>query len=274
LQGIQPGALVTKVSGNYNIVDNVLNFAEAPFGNIPLSSPTNRPDERDWVGISTGSSFQGRSFIRSGIVNSSDETYHKNYIFSDISSGFNGINKTFTLTSNGTNATGIQTENAIVLINDIFQGPGLTYDYTLLESAGITSITFTGAATSVSYDVNNASIPRGGVIVSVGSTEGFGYQPLVSAGGTATVSVAGTISAISIGNSGSGYRSGAQVVKVGVALSSTGTPTIEFIGTATVSNGNIVSIAITNPGSGYTSTNPPYVIFDDPLSYSNLPLNL
>jgi hypothetical protein len=272
IAGYSTGALVTKVSGNYNIVDNVLNFAEAPFGNIPLSSPTNRPDERDWVGISTGSSFQGRSFIRSGIVNSSDETYHKNYIFSDISSGFNGINKTFTLTSNGTNATGIQTENAIVLINDIFQGPGLTYDYTLLESAGITSITFTGAATSVSYDVNNASIPRGGVIVSVGSTEGFGYQPLVSAGGTATVSVAGTISAISIGNSGSGYRSGAQVVKVGVALSSTGTPSIEFIGTATVSNGNIVSIAITNPGSGYTSTNPPYVIFDDPLSYSNLPL--
>jgi hypothetical protein len=272
IAGYSTGALVTKVSGNYNIVDNVLNFAEAPFGNIPLSSPTNRPDERDWVGIATGSSFQGRSFIRSGIVNSSDETYHKNYIFSDISSGFNGINKTFTLTSNGTNATGIQTENAIVLINDIFQGPGLTYDYTLLESAGITSITFTGAATSVSYDVNNASIPRGGVIVSVGSTEGFGYQPLVSAGGTATVSVAGTISAISIGNSGSGYRSGAQVVKVGVALSSTSIPTIQFIGTASVSNGSIVSIAITNPGTGYTSTNPPYVIFDDPLSYSNIPL--
>jgi hypothetical protein len=264
--------LVTKVLGNYNIVDNVLNFAEAPFGNLPLSAATNRPDERDWVGISTGSSFQGRSFMRSGITNSSDETYHKNYIFSDISSGFNGISKTFTLTSNGANATGIQTENAIVLINDIFQGPGLTYDYTLLESAGITSITFTGTASSVSYDVNNASIPRGGVIVSVGSTEGFGYQPLVSAGGTATVSVAGTISAISIGNSGSGYRSGVQVVNVGVALSSTSTPTIEFIGTASVSNGNIVSIAITNPGTGYTSTNPPYVVFDDPLSYSNIPL--
>jgi hypothetical protein len=272
LAGYSTGSLVTKVLGNYNIVDNVLNFAEAPFGNLPLSAATNRPDERDWVGISTGSSFQGRSFMRSGITNSSDETYHKNYIFSDISSGFNGISKTFTLTSNGANATGIQTENAIVLINDIFQGPGLTYDYTLLESAGITSITFTGTASSVSYDVNNASIPRGGVIVSVGSTEGFGYQPLVSAGGTATVSVAGTISAISIGNSGSGYRSGVQVVNVGVALSSTSTPTIEFIGTASVSNGNIVSIAITNPGTGYTSTNPPYVVFDDPLSYSNIPL--
>ena len=94
----------------------------------------------------------------------------------------------------------------------------------------------------------------------------------MSAGGTANVSIAGTISTISIGNSGSGYRSGVQIVKVGVALSSTGTPSIEFIGTATVSNGSIVSIAITNPGSGYTFTNPPYVIFDDPLSYSNLPL--
>jgi hypothetical protein len=362
LAGYSTGSLVTKVSGNYNIVDNVLNFAEAPYGNIPLSSPTNRPDERDWVGIATGSSFQGRSFIRSGIVNSSDETYHKNYIFSDISSGFNGINKTFTLTSNGTNATGIQTENAIVLINDIFQGPGLTYDYTLSESAGITSITFTGAATSVTYDVNNASIPRGGVIVSVGSTEGFGYQPLVSAGGTATVSVAGTISAISIGNSGSGYRtsstyeivvdisfpigigstfiylentnsvfsilnllntgsncsigvgtfigsgnvitsigstfiqvgsastsqyaipSGTQavvkisnpqigIVNVGVGTSSVGIATITHVGYSTIISGSIsTSVTITNPGTGYTSTNPPYVVFDDPLSYSNIPL--
>ena len=270
--GHSTGALVTKVTGNYNIVDNTLNFAEAPFGKTPFSSTTNRSDERDWVGISTGSSFQGRSFMKSGIQNSSDESYHKNYIFSDISSGFNGTSKEFTLKSNGSDVDGIENENAIILINDIFQGPGLTGDYTLTESVGITTIAFTGAATSVSYDINNASIPRGGIIVSVGSTEGFGYQPLVSAGGTATVSVAGTISAISIGNSGSGYRSGVQVVRVGVALSSIDTPTIEFIGTASVSNGSIVSIAITNPGTGYTSTNQPYVVFDDPLSYSNIPL--
>ena len=44
------------------------------------------------------------------------------------------------------------------------------------------------------------------------------------------------------------------------------------IGTATISGGNIVSIAITNPGTGYTSTNPPLVIIDEPLSYSNIPL--
>jgi hypothetical protein len=272
LAGYSTGATVTKITGNYNIIDNVLNFVEAPYGNIPLSSTTNPPDERDWVGISMGSKFQGRSFIRSGIINSTEETYSKNYIFNDISSEFNGVTKEFTLKSNGSDISGIENENAVILINDIFQGPGLTYDYTLSESAGITSIRFTGTATSVSYDVNNASIPRGGIIVSVGSTEGFGYQPLVSAGGTAIVSIAGTISAVSIGNSGSGYREGVQVVNVGVGTSSTGTPNIEFIGTAAVSGGHIVSIAITNPGAGYTSTNPPYVVFDDPLSYSNIPL--
>ena len=50
------------------------------------------------------------------------------------------------------------------------------------------------------------------------------------------------------------------------------TGNIEFIGTAVISGGNIVSVAITNPGSGYTSTNQPFVVFDDPLSYSNMDL--
>ena len=272
IAGYSTGSLVTKISGNYNIVDNVLNFAEAPYGNILLSSTTNPPDERDWVGISTGSFFQGRSFIRSGIINSIEETYSKNYIFNDVSSEFNGITKEFTLKSNGFNVSNIENKNALILINDIFQGPGLNYDYTLSESAGITSIRFTGTAASVSYDINNTSIPRGGVIVSVGSKEGFGYQPLVSAGGTATVSIAGTIESISIGNSGSGYRESVQVVNVGVKTSSIGIPNIEFIGTAIVSGGHVVSIAITNPGTGYTSSNPPYVVFDKPLSYSNIPL--
>ena len=272
IAGYSTGSLITKVDGDYNIVDNSLNFADAPYGNIPLSTTTNPPNERDWIGISTSSKFQGRVFLRSGTPNSSDETYSKNYVFDSISSQFNGTKKTFTLKSNGSNVSGISNQNAVILINDIFQGPGLTYDYNLSESTGITSITFTGTATSVSYDVNNASIPRGGVIVSVGSSEGFGYQPLVSAGGTAIVSAAGTITSISIGNSGSGYRQGVQIVNVGIATSSTGTPNIEFIGTAVVSGGHVVSVAITNPGIGYTASNPPYVVFDDPLSYSNIPL--
>ncbi len=270
--GYATGSLVTKVTGNYNIVDNTLNFVEAPYGNIPYGTSTNSPDERDWLGVSTNSTFHGRTFLRSGEKNSSNETYYKNYIFDDISTKFNGKEKTFELKSNYSNVIDISSENAVILINDIFQGPGLTYNYNLTESAGITSITFTGTASSTSNDVNTATIPRGGVIISVGSTEGFGYQPLVSAGGTAIVSVAGTISSISIGNSGSGYRSGSQVVRVGVATSTTGIPSIQFIGIASISNGNITGVAITNPGAGYTSTNPPYVVFDFPLSYSNIPL--
>ena len=266
------GALVTKVVGNYNIVDNVLHFVDAPFGNTPIGTDTNPPDARDFQGISTSSSFQGRIFLRSGVEDSSDETYHKNYIFDDISNQFNGSQKEFTLKQNGSDVTGIATETGIILVSDIFQTPGSTNQYTMSENAGITSISFVGSAVSNTSDIRTSTVPVGGVIVSVGSTEGFGYQPLVAAGGTAAVSIAGTIQSISIGNSGSGYRPGAQTVNVGVATTSlTGSNRLN-IGTASISGGHIVSVAITNPGTGYTSTEPPVVIFDDPLSYSNIPL--
>ena len=269
------GALVTKMTGNYNIVDNALNFVEAPFGNTPIGSTTNPPDERDWTGITTSSTFQGRSFIRSGISNESNDSYHKNYIFDNINDKFNGTTNQFTLKQSASNIDGITDENAIILINDIFQVPSSTKDYTLNETSGITSITFNGTSpqTPLGPDVGISSFPKGGIIVSVGSTEGFGYQPLVSAGGTAIISGFGTISSISIGNSGSGYRSGIQTtVNVGVGTSSTGSGNIEFIGTAAISGGHIVSVAITNPGTGYTHTNQPFVIFDDPVSYSNMRL--
>ena len=275
LSGYGTGTLVTKITGNYNIVDNHLNFVEAPFGNVPIGSTTNPPDERDWTGISTGSSFQGRSFMRSGIENTSDESYHKNYIFDNISDQFNGTENEFTLEQTGSNVSGISTENGIILINSVFQAPGLSDQYIINESAGISTIAFQGTETSpLGPDVGISSFPKGGIIVSVGSEEGLGYQPLISAGGTAIVSGLGTISSISIGNSGSGYRAGIQtVVNVGVGTSSTGTGNIEFIGTAAISGGHIVSVAITNPGSGYTSTNQPFVVFDDPVSYSNIHLN-
>ena len=271
------GDLIRIIDGNYNIIDNTIHFAEAPHGLTPIGSVTNPPNERDWVGIATHSTFQGRTFMRSGVTDTTQETYESNYIFDGISNQFNGIDKTFTLTVDDQNVAGFSTNNAVILINGVFQGPqgeqAELEDYTLIESAGISSIRFVGTASSVGYDVNNANVPVGGVIVSVGSSTGFGLQPLVSAGGTAVVSAAGTISAISIGNSGSGYRIGIQtVVNVGVQTTSTGTPNIEFIGTASVSNGHIIGVAITNPGFGYTTTNPPIVVFDDPLSYSNIPL--
>ena len=210
------GDLVTKVVGNYNIIDNSLTFAEAPFGNVPIGSTTNPPDERDWSGISTSSSFHGRSFMRSGVEDESNETYHRNYVFDTISNKFNGIEKSFRLFASGGDVTGISTENAILLVNDVFQGPGASNDYVLEESGGISSVRFTGVAASIGNDVNTAGIPLGGVILSVGSTEGSGYQPLVSAGGSvltipASVVVGsagsqGSISTIGVANSGSGYR--------------------------------------------------------------------
>jgi len=276
------GSLVKKLNGNYNIINNTLHFAEAPKGNIPVGVSTEvDPDGVDWSGITTSSVFQGRSFMRSGYINSSLETYNENYIYDDISMKFTGIRSEFSMTVNGSDVIGISTQRPITLINGIFQEPNGIQppsfqqgDYTLSENSGITSITFTGNDGLPSgWDPNNGEYPVGGLIVSVASTNGFGYQPLVSAGGTAIVSVTGTIQSISIGNSGSGYRSGIQtVVNVGVQTYSSGVPNIEFIGTAAISGGHIVSVAITNPGAGYTSSNPPIVVFDAPLRYDNIPL--
>jgi len=271
------GSLIKKILGDYNIVGNTINFFKAPYGKSPIGTDSNRPDDRDYTGITTHSTFSGRSFMRSSATNSTSDPYSKNYIFDDISEGFTGIKSTFTLRSEGKNISGISSDNAVILINQIFQGPqrlgvvDIVGDYTLTENAGITSITFNG-----SYDpddITSTNLPFGGQIVSVGSTKGFGYQPLVAAGGTAIVSSAGTISAISIGNSGSGYRSGIQTtVNVGVYTESLTSTNITYVGFASVSNGNIVRVSITNPGIGYTSSNPPKVIFDSPLSYSNIPL--
>ena len=78
---------------------------------------------RDWVGITTHSTFQGRSFMRSAAAGSVNRPYVENVVFDDISDEFNGIGKTFTLTSDQSNVGGFSTNNATVLINGIFQGP-------------------------------------------------------------------------------------------------------------------------------------------------------
>ena len=269
--GYGTDALVTKVEGNYNIVDNLLTFAEAPYGNTPLSTDTNPPDDRDWIGIATGSSFQGRTFLRSGITNSSNETYYENFIFDDISHGFTGVTKEFTLKSSGSNVTGISSE-AIILINDVFQARGNTADYTLEDNAGITSISFTGTPQDISNDVGISSFPKGGIIISVGSTGGSGYQPLVAAGGTVTVGSGGTIQSISIGNSGSGYRIGVQTVNVGIQTQGVDGTYVTGIATAVIVNGHISGIGTINPIS-FTGSTIKGVVFDDPLSYTDIPLD-
>lgn len=261
-------SVITKIKGNYNIVDNFIYFTDSPYGNVfDLES-----------GLKNGSTFSGRVFLRSGIQNDDIGPYDNNFIFDDISKDFTGTTYHFTLKENFTDVTGIVDDNAIITINDVFQPPSrltgniINGAYVLSEAVGITSISFTGNDNYPKYDINMSDLPRGGIIFSVGSSEGFGYQPLISAGGTAIVSAAGTIQSISIGYSGSGYRSGIQTVNVGVGYSDNSGFDIEFVGIASVSNGNIISVSITNPGTGYTSTNPPNVYFDLPLSYSNIPL--
>ena len=194
IAGFATDTKVVKVIGAYNIVENTLNFVDAPVGNTPMSSDTNAPDDRDWTGITTHSTFQGRTFMRSGKTGTAAETYTNNMVLDDISNEFTGIAKTFTLKKDGENATGFSTSNGIILVNGVFQGPERTFlpkvgDYEMKQSAGISSIFFTGTAASVTYDPNNANIPVGGVIVSVGSTEGFGFQPLVAAGGLSLIHI-------------------------------------------------------------------------------------
>ena len=263
-------SVVTKLSGNYNITRNTLHFSEAPAGNTPLSTTTD-PDEVDWTGIVTHSTFHGRIFTRTAPRNSEQETYKNNMVFNDISDQFTGIQSAFNLTSGlgsaETNAIGFSTYNGVILVNDMFQEPtGLVQgNYNMTEVAGITTLTFTGEPLELAIDRNptntilgeNANrtwYPNGGKILSVGSTGGLGFQPLISAGGTAVVSGVGTITSISIGNTGSGYRVGVQTtVNVGVQTYSVGIASYVAIGTAQISGGHIVSIAITNPGVGYTA---------------------
>jgi hypothetical protein len=277
LQAHAKDSVITKIVGNYNIVDNTINFASAPYGPKPISDQNNRPDSRDFSGITTYSTFSGRVFLRSGITDSDVEPYTFNYVLDDIADQFNGITTSFTLKSNGDDITDIQDSNAIIAIRDIFQTPSkggiipIQGSYSLEEVDEQTNILFTGNEYTDGVDIEVTRLPIGGRIVSVGSSRGFGYQSLVSAGGTAVVSISGTIQSISITNYGSGYRPGIQTyINVGVQTYSNETPNIEYIGYGIVDNGRIIGVAITNPGIGYTFTNPPKVVFDDPLSYSNL----
>jgi len=255
------GSLIQQLEGEYNIIDNTIHFVEAPQGLIPDENPSSL-DEIDYAGIKTSSTFSGRVFLRSGIEDTDLIPYFDNKIFDSVSDQFNGINNVFNLTVDGNNITGISSNNTITLVRNIFQVPSvldtqnnevLGGNYFIQENTGITSVTFTGDSSLTPYDINNSGVPKGGVIISVGSTQGFGYQPLVTAGGIAIVSAAGTIQSISIGNSGSGYRSGIQTVNVGIQTSDVVDANIDYIGTASINGGHITSVNINTSGIGYTS---------------------
>jgi hypothetical protein len=176
--GIHTDTTLARVyRGSYSISGNKIYFTQPPRGNsLDLIFPDERnlPRER--------AKFNGRVFLR--------KDYTSNRIFDDISDQFTGIGQTFTLTTQGINTVGLGTTsgNGLVFINSIFQSPttlnNSKNNYYLEEDLNVntTKITFTGITSTNNqkyisdYDINQNQLPRGGIIVSLGSTAGLGYS--------------------------------------------------------------------------------------------------
>ena len=176
-------------SGGYNIVDSTLHFTDPPKGDANATQKTQ--SNLDPV----RSTFNGRVYLR--------QDYSGNKIFDDISGGFTGIGATHLLKVGGATTTGIQTGSSILLLNGIFQTPttsnNLGNNYEFNEIGGVSNIIFTGITSSNGQkiisdtDVNQNQLPRGGVIVSLGSTGGLGVANLAEAKVKATTNGSGAI---------------------------------------------------------------------------------
>ena len=183
------GATTRLFSGGYNIVDSTLHLTDPPKGDANATQKTQA--NLDPV----RSTFNGRVYLR--------QDYSANKIFDDISGGFTGIGATHLLKVGGATTTGIQTGSSIVLLNGIFQTPttfnNLGNNYEFNEVGGASNIIFTGITSSNGQkiisdtDVNQNQLPRGGVIVSLGSTGGLGVANLAGAKVKATTNGSGAI---------------------------------------------------------------------------------
>ena len=184
------GTNVQVYRGSFNIVKNNLFFVDPPKGNTRA--------ERDESNLPyVKAQFSGRTFLRSN--------YDGNFVFDDISDSFTGIGKTFNLTVGGANTSGITPGNGILFINGVFQTPstennaGNNYEIESNSTAGVSTVMFTGITSTdgtyvnSTFDINQNQIPRGGLIVSLGSTPGLGYAPLVGAKVKAKKNSSGTL---------------------------------------------------------------------------------
>ena len=129
------GDTVIKFLGNYQIVKDTINFTDPPKG------------EKGPSGLTTTSTFVGRVFTHTGVPGGTQETYSNNFVFDTVEDQFTGISTNFILKSNKQNVTGFATNTAAILLNEIFQNPG--DDYNIVETAGITSVSFTGVGVTI-----------------------------------------------------------------------------------------------------------------------------
>ena len=194
--------------GSFNIVDSTIHFTDPPKGNT-----RSRRDDTNLPFVKAD--FSGRTFLRSD--------YTTNMLFDDISDDFTGIGKTYSLTVGGANtSSGIGVGNGVLFINGVFQTPktlnnaGNNYEFIADTTAGISTVEFTGITSTngdfivSESDINQNQVPRGGIIVSLGSTAGLGYAPLHGAKVKAFKNNAGGLTSIvGIGTS-SGFNLGIQ----------------------------------------------------------------
>ncbi|MHA2100123.1 MAG: hypothetical protein ACW99A_15720, partial [Candidatus Kariarchaeaceae archaeon] len=262
--------LVRVYKGAYNIIDNEIYFAEAPRGNPQI-------DKTDLNLEFETSTFTGRVFLRSD--------YTGNQIYDDISDEFTGIGRTFTLKVGGANTTGLGTDggSGLVFINSIYQSPKTDnnpniFNYEIEENtvAGVTTLTFSGITkpnidpleyVTSDYDINLNETPRGGIIISYGSTPGLGFAPLVGASVTAVVS-GGVITSVGLGttdNVGSGYNG---LVSIGISVYEDGHSGNVADISASIGVGGTLSFTVNDGGTGYTN---PQIFVSDP-AYENLPV--
>jgi len=196
------GANVQVHRGSFNIVGSEIWFSDPPKGNTRARrDSSNLPYVR--------AQYAGRTFLRSN--------YDTNMVFDDISDQFTGIGKTYTTTVGGINTTGISIGNGILFINGVFQTPttinnsGNNYEFENDNISGISSVVFTGITSTdgtyikSDFDINQNQLPRGGLIVSLGSTPGLGYAPLFGAKVKAVLDGSGSIVSVTgISHTGSG----------------------------------------------------------------------
>ena len=87
---------------------------------------------------------------------------------------------------------------------------------------------------------------------------------LVGASVTAVVSIAGTISSFVITNSGQGYV-GLSTIAISVAPPIGLGNTHRASGVGSITSGKLATVSVNTIGSGYTYTNPPSVIIEEPI---------
>jgi len=265
------GANTTGISGTENIFNEVISNR---LGTIGIGSTT-------ITGIVTTSPDIGiGQIVRSGIVSEGTTVVSIGNSTVTLSNSSNNISEGLFTFDFGT-FTNTTTANGLIFINSIYQSPKTDnnpsrFNYEILEDsiAGISTVEFSGITSYndpdryvvSDYDVNQNETPRGGLIVSYGSTPGLGFAPLVGASVTAVVA-GGSIVSVGLGTTGhgSGYNG---LVSIGISVYEDGhTGNVAEI-SANVGAGGTLSFNVVSGGTGY---NNPEIFVSDP-SYENLPV--